>query len=493
MAKNKQLKFDFDLISLFAIFTLTCITLFAAFSNRPIYSEGAHWYYLILNSGEVLNDPRFIRHFNYILQYPAVLLLKTFGNGVSQQILATYTLSFFWHITPLVSLIYCYWLLRKKNNLSLMIFPILGVFCSVLPALPYAVALAIPSGSIFFCALLTFLHLKGVDYKDYVIAAAWLLLLSICYEPGAIFFGLIASYHAYDLLLKKDKNKIYSIFVITLCLVAGYILVSSILTDNEQQSNSFLQSLSSSLDGVRIFSFLSGLLLLGILKIQFFEGHNKKYFKYFSNFLFFLFFLISILFSIQIFSYLAFINWQSKIIYFSDISDSFNSRASIVFVNSILGILTIYYFTKQQSINISKKVFLSLTIIISLMAVNDVIRTLHFRDVFNNRLGGILRQQTGCVNLDQENYTKIFQWNRVVENYSLQYSTIMWQLLNNYQEIKTILVTTSPLNGQVEKNRNACEDIKSFVLVNNQNFDFNLNVGNIKFSAELKQLSKDYK
>ncbi len=146
-----------------------------------------------------------------------------------------------------------------------MIFPILGVFCSVLPALPYAVALAIPSGSIFFCALLTFLHLKGVDYKDYVIAAAWLLLLSIYYEPGAIFFGLIASYHAYDLLLKKDKNKIYSIFVITLCLVAGYILVSSILTDNEQQSNSFLQSLSSSLDGLRIFFLFCWVVLFVLL------------------------------------------------------------------------------------------------------------------------------------------------------------------------------------------------------------------------------------
>ena len=176
----------------------------ATLYDRILFSDGAWWFFNLVSSRSFAFDSSFARYTDRIFQIPAlVALFAGFGDNV---ILKTY--SVFYNFNPLCSLLICGWILKKRDRIDLLIFPVLSF------ALVTQTTLGDPS--VMVSSLLSFtwpLFFLSVLPRRGFLTSIGILGLVTCFafehESGIIFLLmliLVKSYEGYTDIAERKRE-----------------------------------------------------------------------------------------------------------------------------------------------------------------------------------------------------------------------------------------------------------------------------------------------
>lgn len=240
-------------ISVWVLMGLSLLSLaWAALVDRPLFSDGIIWTFQILNKKTFNCDWQFIRYADALLQIPAVLALKlNFG-----ELIAVKLNSLSYSLNPFVSILACAWILKRRERLDLLIFPILSfaTITQTVIAAPFTVVSGLLSllWPLFFLAVLPG---RGFFY--------WfgLLLLNLGvifeHETGVVFLLMLVFLKAYEAYFapldkRQDHLVLFSIFSVT-----AIVMVYNILQSPAGSRTNFLnQFLSGDLDIYQVSSLI---------------------------------------------------------------------------------------------------------------------------------------------------------------------------------------------------------------------------------------------
>lgn len=94
----------------------------ATVNDRILFSDGAWWFFNIVREKSFAFDINFARYADRLFQVPALVALYAgFGDNV---VLKLYSL--FYNFNPLCSILVSAWILKKRDRLDLLIFPVLS-------------------------------------------------------------------------------------------------------------------------------------------------------------------------------------------------------------------------------------------------------------------------------------------------------------------------------------------------------------------------------
>jgi len=132
-------------------FILTCALFFAAFKNISLFADGGNWLFESLRTKNLYFDHGFKRFSDLVVQLPFVALLKFFGSEFFPSFYRTiWGLCYLLH--PVVSLLFCFSILSRENNKSLIYFPLFGVSACLIPTIIFSVGVAPTTLSISWVA-----------------------------------------------------------------------------------------------------------------------------------------------------------------------------------------------------------------------------------------------------------------------------------------------------------------------------------------------------
>ena len=224
---------------------------YAAITHRPLMNNGATWYYMIFTNGST-RDPQYSRYFTLVLEWPATFLLKFYPNIDMKIILATLDYTFAFH--SLFSLFICHLILKKKDRLELMIFPLLSYATATISTFAFAVGI-VPESLSLFWPLLFLLCFRDVDsWKENVWCVILMISLMVTYEMSAIFFGLLFFVQALRL---KNSRATSDITFLVFAIVGASYCVYRVFGPTAGTSDYFWKSIKEPLDPFRIFVSIS--------------------------------------------------------------------------------------------------------------------------------------------------------------------------------------------------------------------------------------------
>ena len=247
MLPSKKLYRVFPFLSIL----LTCIASFyAAISHRSLMHDGSSWFFHILKQG-FFYDHNYTRYFTLVLESPAVILLKFFPDIDIKWYLASLDFPFSFH--SLISLFFCFLILKQKNRLEIFIFPMLSYATATLSTISFSVGIAPDSLSLFWPLLMLVLYRNPSSRNQYV----WCLVLSTAlmftYEMSVIFF-IIISLVQYFKSRNSGKSSDWVLLIIN--CIGGFYCTYRIIGPTSGNQNLFWSSLEKPLDPFRIFIIL---------------------------------------------------------------------------------------------------------------------------------------------------------------------------------------------------------------------------------------------
>ncbi len=444
-------------------------------------SEGAHWYYTILDYHVYFSDVLFYRYVDFLIQYPALFFLRNFGAmfsvGTASSI-ATYILSFGWTFHPIISLYITYRILRSYSRKDLFIFPVLSFLSAFMPASAYAVALALPAMSFFWPVFFCVFFFNGKNIKDFIITAMLLVGLAFCYEPTIIFFILFIMMALADLLWLKVKSKRYNLYLIFLCVLSIIFLLWVISTVPAKNTGPFWRSLlygdwTTRLIGLVVTLSVSTILFFNFVAGRFKVVANSLAIIFFSLGTFYFFIRLDEIYSLDIFEYA--LSW------------AYDSRASALPLTWCVAAFCCLFSCFQRDdqwlhTKISQVAAVLVLITAFATAYVDFNQTREWNFYFG-RFQQLVLQSEGCVHLSYKDFERDYKAPSV-EAYSAGYSSVMAQIVNTKSDPLKSLVFTG-LRTSTEPPTIPCPERKdSKVFRNEYGFSITLNGGRLVFSEE---------
>jgi hypothetical protein len=441
-------------------------------------SEGAQWYFHVLQFKYVFTEVRLIRYFDYVIQTPAVIVIKLFGNIATDWAnwLAIWLLSFGWTMYLLISLGISAFILRKYNRPDLLAFQLIGILSCYMQAAPYAVALAMPAMYCFWPLFYFLLFTDGRKFTAYIWFSAMGIVLAICYEATFLFFGLFAFLSLLDLFLVKARSRNFNYFVILFSVVTAAILLNSVTKVSNQITGPFWTSLLTSLDRHRLFGLCIALVTL---PIPFFIKLPPKVRIGFGLLVGFLF--VSAVGYFGYCTYLHVLNSEYKSLPFQPFALhlAYSARATALPVMAVVA-LTCFIFKNLieerawLSTRVGRGLLFVLFVFTSMISLIDILLTNEWRrDIA--KFDAYLESIAGCTNMSSKEFQDK-NWSPSVENYGIPYSSIVRQILKNKLPISKLVFTSTPLNGQKESERNPCLE-ENGLFQSNQGFYVNFRDG----------------
>ncbi len=444
---------------------------YAFLSHRPMLGEGSTWYLHVLTHHKPFFDPVFFRFSDRLLQYPTILLLKL---GLSNQV-GIYLLSFFYSMHPLLSLIFCWWFLEKKNRLELIYFPILSLVAATLPTLPLATGMAPDVLSIFWPVFFLVLLGDQRSLKDKLITISLLFALVFSYEPALLLFLVIALVAGLRWLMKSDRSK-FNILIFAFSIFSVCYFIFMIQRTPPEILDKHSSWIFQQYDVFRIFGFFSFILffLSAILSFQ------NQVFRRILN-----------LFWIVLFSWFLyrFSNFDLGENMFTGIgpTSAFPARTTAVPVATLIGLSAVlhYFFSSPRyRLFVSEKLNVSTHLICGIVlfgALCDAKTTLFWNQGLNY-VKNVLVDKKGCDSIPIEEFAKKILPSSIPD-FSIAALSISIQIIDGKNEIEKVVFTDHYFPNAT--GRNACEYFDGEKIQNNQGAFVYFQPSHIRYSKNL--------
>lgn len=445
-------------------------------------SEGSHWYFAILSYNHIFTDWRFYRYIDYVLQGPAVLLLVISSkfSDYNTKKMAIYLLGFCWTFHPFLSLLAVRKILKNKGRQDLFVFPILSFATATISTMPLAVALALPAMSVFWPLFFMILLRNNKSYLELFFIFLLMIALVFTYEPSIIFFILFIIISIWDLYKTKKKHTYFNRAIVFSSLVSICWLLYVVYKVPIENSSAFLNSFLARLDAFRIFSFCSIFIIMSYLFLDLMLPKKQKTIFIISLFLYFLVlaWFLPVLSEFQV---------EQDIAFYISSFTAYDSRVTALPLTFLMAFLAFLFAlrvkTSQWIFEFRGSRVIFFTSISVLMAVaSDIKITYHWNQGYN-RLEKYIKENTGCYNIAQSEYNNFYTESNLA-HYAFQYTSILIQILNNIEPIRTLLFTNASWMPD-ESNRNACQNYTDNKFINNQGFALSTSGTQINYSKEI--------
>lgn len=232
------------------LFCFGALTIAAVF-HLPLVQEGATVYFEVFSHYRPYFDPGYLRLFDALLHWPAVLYLKTFQP--IDLAVPTLLLDLPYMLHPMASLAAVIWILRREGRLELLIFPMLGLATATLPTIAFP-ANNVSTALSLFWPLFFLVRFPARRPLSHGVGVALLsALLALTHESAVFLFGtLIVA--AYKTARAKPALKRQTRLAGGLAAAALAFLFYRVVVRSPAHSN-FLQELMGRPANFRIYTF----------------------------------------------------------------------------------------------------------------------------------------------------------------------------------------------------------------------------------------------
>lgn len=231
----------------------------ATVNDRILFSDGIWWFFNLIKNRTFVYDAAFTRYADLIFQIPALAALHLgFDDNV---VLKLYSLMH--NFNPFVSLLFCGWILKKRDRLELLIFPILS-FATVTQA-----TLGDPSGMVssllsFTWPLFFLTVLKKRDFLTWFGIVGLVFCFAFEHESGVIFLLMLTVLESIEAYTAPADKKREHFILCGLFLLGSIWLVYRVFGSTAGTNQYFVASLLRPWDSFRLASsvfFISALLV----------------------------------------------------------------------------------------------------------------------------------------------------------------------------------------------------------------------------------------
>jgi hypothetical protein len=172
--------------TLTSFFLCAAALLFAAIEERPLSNEGGQWVYEILNTSGASYSHVFFRYSDILFQIPSILAMRILGEtGIG---LATTLAELSYSLHPVVSILICAWILKRRERIDLILWPLLSFAIATMPTAPFSVGVVAGATSFFWPAFLLVCLSPRPSPKTTIAILAFSVLLLFSHESALALF-----------------------------------------------------------------------------------------------------------------------------------------------------------------------------------------------------------------------------------------------------------------------------------------------------------------
>lgn len=458
-------------------------------SRTAMSTDGGAWIYTILNSQWFRYDWPHKRFSSFLFQLPSVLTINLMPTAMGKEIaIDLFSFSYIFH--PVISILICYFVLKKENKINLLVYPLLTFASVVLSSLFFGVGISNEAIS-YFWPLLFIVLKKEHRYLQTLIVLILSLCLSYSYELslGLLLLAFIANIFQVE---KTIARKLSSLAILAgiLNLLWIIIRINALKVAENNFFNSFTQVWTTNLH-----------LLLAMGVLFFISSYlADKGWRYFKKF-FYLFGIILLTYSIDA----VFRTHNLGEVFMS----SHYARTIVVpagFTIALMMLIFEGYIPRikpplSMSSNVRELLLISTLLILNFGTVYNYVLTKHWSQGIK-KLNREIAKHDMCFTMDKEYFDKEFV-NTGITHWPLSFVTAA---LNEGFKLKTILFTKMITTEKGLAGFNSCHSLHNDRLYTEDNwyleidlspegkglFDFSHILKNVKpLPAEIKPKSKD--
>ncbi len=234
--------------------------LYGIVNYQAYYGDGAFFVFQNLMFKQIFYDGTYWRQSDIIFQLPALSL-----SLVSTKLFydwAPSVFNFTYLVHPILSLIYCYWIVKRLRRPWLMLFPLASFGSATLCTLGFAVSSVPDALSFFWPAALLLLKEEGLEWFDFLQVLILLLALAFSYEADiALFLVLLLwqSYRVWRLYYFGQKHRVEVAVLTALAMGASWGFYR-LFGPGVGDKNHFFDSFANLWEGARLLILYAGVL-----------------------------------------------------------------------------------------------------------------------------------------------------------------------------------------------------------------------------------------
>lgn len=231
--------------------------LVATLLYRPMYSDGIIFFSWAIDTHSYGYDGRYLRHIYYLMQLPSVFIDKFLTFLPNNTVWSALAFCFSYGLHPVISMMGCYFILRKYRKVQYLVFPLLSYALITVPLMTYPSLTIQETISVFWPLffLLSFSPLKS--RLEIYGGLALSLLLAAGYETSVLFFIVNAS-----ILIIRGQTGLLFISQI----LGGCWILFRLLGPNAGPNEAFLESFSVPLtEGFHFYTFCGVMAVAALL------------------------------------------------------------------------------------------------------------------------------------------------------------------------------------------------------------------------------------
>lgn len=407
----------------FAVFVLllghACSIFWAAISLRPMFADGAVWFFRILDTTDTFLNDQYLRLFTAVFQWPTVAYLRLFPYPNSSQI-AIVILSFSYSFYPLVSLIGTYFLLKRFCQTEFIIFPIFS-FALFTQALMIYPSVIVPEALALFWPLFFLLLFRRKEKPfEFLLAVALIAGLAYSYEQSAILTIFCASILLLKVLRKTsvrgDLLLVLMNFTVTLFFLWRIsIPIRTGAKDHVVETWDLM--VHPKLDAFGVFG-ANVLLALAIAVLLFYFRKTPKV----------LFWAAFIAIAVTTFFYIRFMIREDS--WHAVFGNVWGIRVYMIPMTTILAALVIplvffapkvLWYKCEQKV---KMIYFLLVAVLAISLVRDLVLTIHWRREFEN-IRVLQGKYPGCNVLSPKAFERLFRKESLIDAWNLPFFTLI--------------------------------------------------------------------
>ena len=190
MSNQEPAEHDFLSTAVYCLLAGHAAALFwASFSHRALFADGSHFFFMVFDSRRLFWDPNYLRIFSSVLQIPS-LVYMWLSPGSHSTTIPALLYDFTINLHPIVSLAFCFLILKKYQKLYFLYFPILSFSLCTQSLMGYPSLIIPETLSLFWPLFLLLLFRNGGSLLETLFLIVLTFCLAFTYEAAILFFAL---------------------------------------------------------------------------------------------------------------------------------------------------------------------------------------------------------------------------------------------------------------------------------------------------------------